>query len=611
MLADRSFDARRPRTAAAIAPVICQPAPTRECQTRSVRRTIEQFMWGYQHMFRTLVESGAAHALDVVGAPMDVRVLLVGFRVAEGPRHDICIEPEHGPLTQADLSRVADRAVEIFADDPERQIISSVAQVHDLRMRAVTLKARSEALREAISASSAFPNSEVFTSLSAPIGGYEVHTCLVVDAGRIGGLAAFEHAVEDRLYVGRSLVHEVIAECLRRADLALYLPDPGAGLNVLDAPSLGVVRSAAARFLDGCVMRTGGMPTDLLEVMESITSLEYERSSARGRVVIVGQSEGVELRSVLARAVALRDVRAVRKLLEVSDEHVALLTDGSRVFALGDIDTLVEDAPPAFEIVVPSHATFELRHRGAALMRVTYGRPRLPRPLLDRKRFDDIITRVLGVFDTSTLWMIVQAAAGAGHGTIILISDSASAEAARLSGQATLLEPRLLQEDDVIRFSRIDGATLIDVDGRCHAIGVILDGEATGVGDPSRGSRYNSSIRYQASKRGKAVAIVISDDGFVDVVPDLKPRVQRSDVEAAVAAFRDAATADPVDSETFARTHDAIKALSFYLNAAQCQEVNSLYEGEQRRRLQEGGIAIRESPLRPNLLMDDTYFVEE
>lgn len=568
-------------------------------------------MWGYQQTFRTLVESGATRALEVVGAPMDVTVLLVGFRVAEGARHNICIEPENGPLKQADLSRVAVRAAEIFAADPERRIVSSVAAIHDLRMRALGLKARSDALREAIAASSAFPGSEVFTSLSAPIGGYEVHTCLVVDASRIEGLAAFQHAVEDRLYVGRSLVHEVIAECLRRADRALYLPDPGADLDVLGAPSLEVVRSAAARFLDGCVMRTGGMPTDLLEVMDGITSLQYERSGATGRLMIVGQRPGVVLRSVLARAVALREARAVRKLLEVSDEHVALLTDGSKVFALGDVDTSAGDGPRAFEIVVLSHATFELRHRGTALMRVAYGRPRLPRPLLDRKQFDDIVARVLGVFDTSTLWKIVQAAAGAGHGTIILISDSASAEAARLSGQATLLEPRLLQEDDVNRFSRIDGATLIDVDGRCHAIGVILDGEATGAGDPSRGSRYNSSIRYQASTRGTAVAVVVSDDGFVDVIPDLKPRVRRSHVETAVAAFRDAATADPVDGEMFARTHDAIRALSFYLDEAQCHEVNRLYESEQQRRLGEGGIAVRQPPLCPDSSMNETYFIEE
>ncbi|MBV6510052.1 MAG: hypothetical protein JJLCMIEE_03171 [Acidimicrobiales bacterium] len=574
-------------------------------------RTINQFMWGYQHVFRTMVESGTSRALEAVGVAMDIRVVLVGFRAVDGPVHGVCVEPENGPLTQAHFASTLERASELLAEDPEQQIITRPQPVPDHRMQGVALKTRAEAVREAIAASGAFPAGEVYVSASSPMGGYEVHTCVVVDAQRIGALPAFEHAEEDRLYVGRSLVHEVIAECLRRADRALYLPEPGAGLNVLGAPTLDVVRAAATRFLDGCAMRTGGMPGDLLEVLEGIVSLEYERSAADGRIVVVGQSRALTVRSVLARAVSLRDSRAIRKLLEVSDEDVALLTDGSKVFGLGDIESRESDDSPAFEIIVPSHATFELRHDGVALMRVAYGRPALPRPLLDRIRFDDVVKRVLAVEDTTILWTIVEAAAGGGHGTIIVVSADAEGEAERLSGQATLLEPAELRADDVTRFSRIDGATLLDVEGRCHAVGVILDGEATGAGDPSRGSRFNSSLRYQASSRTAVVAVVVSDDGYVDLVPDLKPMVKRSDVQAAVEAFRDAATADPVEGERFARTHDSVKAISFYLDQAQCQEVNDLYEHEQDRRLEGGGIAIRESPLRPNPLMNDSYFLEE
>lgn len=168
-----------------------------------------------------------------------------------------------------------------------------------------------------------------------------------------------------------------------------------------------------------------------------------------------------------------------------------------------------------------------------------------------------------------------------------------------------------MQADDIARFARIDGATLVDVDGRCHAVGVILDGEATGAGDPARGSRFNSSLRYQAASRHAAVAVVVSDDGYVDLVPDLKPMVKRSEVEATVAAFHDASAADPVEGEAFARTHDAVKAISFYLDEAQCQEVNDLYGDEQNRRLEGGGIAIRELPLRPDPQMNDSYFMEE
>jgi hypothetical protein len=50
------------------------------------------------------------------------------------------------------------------------------------------------------------------------------------------------------------------------------------------------------------------------------------------------------------------------------------------------------------------------------------------------------------------------------------------------------------------------------------AIGAILDGLATDAGYPSRGARYNSAIRYVASSSHACLAIVVSEDGMINVV---------------------------------------------------------------------------------------------
>ena len=65
----------------------------------------------------------------------------------------------------------------------------------------------------------------------------------------------------------------------------------------------------------------------------------------------------------------------------------------------------------------------------------------------------------------------------------------------------------------------MDGSLLIDPHGICHAVGVILDGAAQGVGDPARGARYNSAIRYQSGATSPTVVVVVSEDGGVDLVP--------------------------------------------------------------------------------------------
>ena len=69
----------------------------------------------------------------------------------------------------------------------------------------------------------------------------------------------------------------------------------------------------------------------------------------------------------------------------------------------------------------------------------------------------------------------------------LTISASAREEATRLRTQSLGIEPTELTTELVGRLTRIDGALLIDPKGICHAAGVILDGQATEHGDPSRG----------------------------------------------------------------------------------------------------------------------------
>ena len=155
----------------------------------------------------------------------------------------------------------------------------------------------------------------------------------------------------------------------------------------------------------------------------------------------------------------------------------------------------------------------------------------------------------------------------------------------------------------------LDGAVMLGPNGQCHAFGVILDGEAiVGKGDPARGSRYNSAVRYQRTKALESMLVVISDDGTVDLVPDLMPRVCRQEVEAAVNAFCAASEREPVDGEEFARTHDQVTEFAFYLDDEQCQRVNEAYETEMRRRDDAGGVTVSTPRLQAHPDMKPSYF---
>ena len=208
-------------------------------------------------------------------------------------------------------------------------------------------------------------------------------------------------------------------------------------------------------------------------------------------------------------------------------------------------------------------------------------------------------------------WAIIEKALASGHGMTLVVSSDPTPEAARLGAEAVPIEPQLMEPAEVVRLGQVDGAVLLGKDGFCHAFSVILDGAATGQGDPGRGSRYNSAVRYQHSTTAApSVIVVISDDGTVDLIPQLRPQVHKKDVEAAVREFCACCEAEYVDGGEFARTFKRVKSFEFYLDESQCHIVNEHYANEMRRRIEAGGLGIVGGmELQPHPDMNDSYFV--
>lgn len=119
------------------------------------------------------------------------------------------------------------------------------------------------------------------------------------------------------------------------------------------------------------------------------------------------------------------------------------------------------------------------------------------------------------------LWDIMSQASKQKHGTMIVISDHAKQEAERLKNQSTPIQAKILPADLTLPLSSIDGALLLDTNATCHAVGVILDGITTERGNPARGARYNSAIRYSEyvkTQKHACLIVVISEDGMIDLI---------------------------------------------------------------------------------------------
>lgn len=75
-----------------------------------------------------------------------------------------------------------------------------------------------------------------------------------------------------------------------------------------------------------------------------------------------------------------------------------------------------------------------------------------------------------------------------------------------------------------IGLTNIDGALLLDENGICYAIGIIVDGKVIKKGENGRGARYNSIDNYicwlkrEMYPESSPIGIVVSEDGMVDVI---------------------------------------------------------------------------------------------
>jgi hypothetical protein len=293
-----------------------------------------------------------------------------------------------------------------------------------------------------------------------------------------------------------------------------------------------------------------------------------------------------------------------------------LLTDGDVVYGLGRLRKAdyPKESESVFQVLVTGDGVWDLLHADNPLATVEFGAPRLPEQLLRRDRLDDICGRVFdGRHDGEALWRLAEAAKQAEHGTMLVISELAEEEAVRMGNQALPIQPTFT-DSFIEQVMGIDGAVLVDPLGRCHAIGVILDGAATGEGDRARGSRFNSAVRYLASAKAEGkqtVILLVSEDGMINLLPDLRPRIRRAERDALVADLRDAAAIDPVDPERFYKAYDRVEAKAFYLSEDQIDDVNAMMEDHWERRKAEGAqIWAIQNPLVVDSEMTDDYLID-
>ncbi len=593
-------------------------------------QAITHFMWGFQQHFCIDQEVHANAVFRLLDKRFEPEVFLIG--ILDEDRRDrlpACVEPEDDFwISSNSFYGVLKLAESLPANYPESKVLHSHPGVQDSETERLRRRAIHETVCKIIAECVNKPDGvQYFVSFPVARDGYLVstvlglqtefvvaHPRLTVDRARIHAYRSFKAAV--------SLVDATVDEFLRDAELELSRPNAGEGLGRSARSPDELVRSAGARFTMDCVYKCDqnldqiGDWQRFFEACNGIAALKYEQAAGCGRMVVARREHDGVLPAVkFATPLSIRNARGARKVLELAGRGLALHVNAASIFGLVEIGEYSRNDEDLFEVRVLGHHHWELAHAGQPLMDVRSGQPRLPAPPFDADKLRVDVRRIFPAVPTDDAERIVTVVASISterHGTMIVVTADAAAEAKRLSRQSITIEPRRATPQLIKHLTPIDGAVLMSPDGQCYAIGVILDGVASPQGDPARGARYNSAVRYVQGHGSACIAIVVSEDGGVDLIPDLPSAIRRSEIESRIEELREITFAARVSRRRFSRIISWIERHAFYLLQDHCETVNRLVRQIDERTEQEdpSGFRIIRQDLVPNSRFDPAFYYE-
>ena len=588
---------------------------------------IREFMWPFQPHFRLDSEHFINDALLAIGLPAAPTVLLIGFREEGATPNPICVEPEDGSFSSALFKDSLARADEIFTAHSDRTMFTTDPALQARRTQQSLENARRKTIETTLNASANGADKYFFAGAPQRVADYRVYPVVTVLRTRWDSAPALPSEILPGIVRAgqrnnpQSLQHAVVRAALGEMTLALALSPEPQGLRTWASDLVPeTLRQAANSFVLGLVTAYGNeYGGDLFNAMNAVSAQPYEGRTGVGTLLLSRPSAGLVDKDIeFRKGIRVSETRALRKALEMTGPELALLTDGIEALGLGRPRSQ-DSLDGVFELTVTGRGEWSFGAVGLKLLTAKNGSPSLPRDRISEAKFLETVDRVFGTAgDGPALWALTEAASEQQHGTMLVVHADAEVEAERLSAQALVIAPRTLSEGSLSSLTAIDGAILVAPDAKCHAVGVILDGYAAGgIGDASRGARFNSAVRYHHGSANNATMIVIvSEDGMIDLLPNLRRRLKRASVSRAIDDLV-RASQEPVDFAAAWAHESHVRSLDFYLSEEQAIAANAAFEAVEEARERavsaSGGSGITRigyEKLRADPEMNESYFLD-
>jgi hypothetical protein len=581
-----------------------------------MKQLIHLFMWGYQPHFASTLRHLAEDVFKELGISLKPDVLLVGVLKPDAKGHPVCVEPEDDKWELSLFDAISEEFPKTIKNHRlQTMMYGDEASMND-KPENIRRSSATMVVRNALKPFNKKHRVRSFCGMARLVENHYVVPVIQVPEelfAEFPPLTLPDTNDESWPRGEYSLILSCLGVLLDEASRELLLPDPGRSINSSMRSANEIVAHGAEAFMripDMLTAQERYATVGLFQRLNIISSLLYEGAQGTGSLILVRPNHpDVDYLVRFQTPVPFHESRWARKILAMAGPEFSLIASGGKIFGLGRLkphhDPSLFDS---FTINFLEHYEWEFRHDKLPLLYSRYREPRLPQPPISQERFRSNFLRTFrnaSAQDASRLWELFGTGATLTHGTMLVVAEDAASESTRLSDQGTAIRPVLMTSALMERVSGIDGSILLDPVGTCHAIGVILDGEASDDCSPARGSRFNSALRYVHAQGKRRMAIVFSDDRTVDIVPLLNPQIKKSEIEKNIAGLEGAS------NDTYNAFQNWLDKHRFYLNKKQCDRINKALKRLEDLPKRVGELRWIVPAFEPDPRLDESYLLNE
>ena len=266
--------------------------------------------------------------------------------------------------------------------------------------------------------------------------------------------------------------------------------------------------------------------------IEKISKMTYESEEMIGKFIVISEDLDNECDIVLETAVRLHETKKIRKLLQITYQ-----ADKDGLYLLYNQECIVGFISPKniygnyFLIEFKGNGIWRFSQEGeySKGQGIEFSGINLKIICNDdsfEEKFRRCFQKIFKCDDNiDVIWKIVDKAKSQKHGTMLVFLDDMKEEKRRLNSAGFGIKVKDNIDKYVEQITAIDGAILMDKQGKVYAIGTILDGEMPSDNgfDMARGARYNSAIKYSYFRREqKNLIVVFSEDGYANLISNGK-----------------------------------------------------------------------------------------